>query len=164
MVQQSGNSKPPLDFIYGPTGLVGFKYDNILYLYRRNQMGDVTHIYNTAGTLLAKYDYDAWGNHTVTKMGTNTIGDHNPIRYRGYYYDAETGLYYLQSRYYDPETGRFLSQDDTAYLAPESLTGLNLYAYCNNNPVFMIKRTIKNNNKIKKKQQKLSTYIQKIDH
>ena len=135
LVQQSGNSKPPLDFIYGPTGLVGFKYDNILYLYRRNQMGDVTHIYNTAGTLLAKYEYDAWGNHTVTKMGTNAIGDINPIRYRGYYYDKETGLYYLQSRYYDPETGRFLSQDDTAYLAPESLTGLNLYAYCNNNPV-----------------------------
>ena len=138
LVQQSGNSKPPLDFIYGPTGLVGFKYDNILYLYRRNQMGDVTHIYNTAGTLLAKYDYDAWGNHTVTKMGTNAIGDINPIRYRGYYYDKETGLYYLQSRYYDPETGRFLSQDDTAYLAPESLTGLNLYAYCNNNPVMLI--------------------------
>ena len=126
-------------------------------------MGDVTHIYNTAGTLLAKYEYDAWGNHTVTKMGTNAIGDINPIRYRGYYYDKETGLYYLQSRYYDPETGRFISQDDTAYLAPESLTGLNLYAYCNNNPVFMIKRTIKNNNKIKKKQQKASTYIQKID-
>ena len=128
LVQQSGNSKPPLDFIYGPAGLVGFKYDNILYLYRRNQMGDVTHIYNTAGTRLAKYEYDAWGNHTVTKMGTNTIGDINPIRYRGYYYDTETGLYYLQSRYYDPETGRFISQDDTAYLAPESLTGLNLYA------------------------------------
>jgi RHS repeat-associated protein len=51
-----------------------------------------------------------------------------PIRYRGYYYDAETGLYYLRARYYDPETGRFISQDDVSYLAPEHLSGLNLYA------------------------------------
>ena len=59
----------------------------------------------------------------------------NPIRYRGYYYDAETGLYYLRARYYDPETGRFISQDDISYLAPTHLSGLNLYAYCNDNPV-----------------------------
>ena len=80
------------------------------------------------------YVYDAWGNHQI-KTGANGIGAINPIRYRGYYYDTETGLYYLQSRYYDPETGRFISQDDVSYLAPTHLSGLNLYAYCNDNPV-----------------------------
>ena len=65
----------------------------------------------------------------------NGIGTLNPIRYRGYYYDTETGLYYLRARYYDPETGRFISQDDVSYLAPMHLSGLNLYAYCNDNPV-----------------------------
>ena len=63
------------------------------------------------------------------------IGHINPIRYRGYYYDTETGLYYLRARYYDPETGRFISQDNVSFLDPEHLAGLNLYAYCGNNPV-----------------------------
>ena len=87
---------------------------------------------------------DAWGNHKVLDAaGTeNTsddfIGNINPIRYRGYYYDAEVGLYYLKSRYYDPEVGRFISPDDTEYLDPEKLDGLNLYAYCLNNPVMYV--------------------------
>ena len=87
---------------------------------------------------------DAWGNHKVLDAaGTeNTsddfIGNINPIRYRGYYYDAEVGLYYLKSRYYDPEGGRFISPDDTEYLDPEKLDGLNLYAYCLNNPVMYV--------------------------
>jgi len=59
----------------------------------------------------------------------------NPFRYRGYYYDTESGLYYLNSRYYDPATGRFLNEDAISYLAPKTLGGLNLYAYCYNNPV-----------------------------
>ena len=81
------------------------------------------------------------GNHKVLNPnGTeNTaedfIGNINPIRYRSYYYDVETGWYYLQSRYYDPETCRFISQDDISYLDPETIGGTNLYAYCNNNPV-----------------------------
>ena len=62
-------------------------------------------------------------------------GTFNAIRYRGYYYDVETGLYYLMSRYYDPATGRFLSPDDLSYLDPETINGLNLFAYCGNNPV-----------------------------
>ena len=64
-----------------------------------------------------------------------TLTEKNPFRYRGYYYDEETDLYYLQTRYYDPETGRFISQDDVSYLDPDSINGLNLYAYCGNNPV-----------------------------
>ena len=67
--------------------------------------------------------------------GMYTPLHNNPIRYRGYYYDLETGLYYLNSRYYDPETGRFLNQDLISYLDPETVNGLNLYAYCGNDPV-----------------------------
>ena len=63
------------------------------------------------------------------------IGNRNPFRYRGYFYDVETGLYYLQTRYYDPEVGRFLNMDDISYADPEQFHGLNLYAYCGNNPV-----------------------------
>ena len=63
------------------------------------------------------------------------IGALNPIRYRGYYWDEEIALYYLNARYYDPDVGRFISQDSIKYLAPETLTGINLFAYCLNNPV-----------------------------
>ena len=106
-------------------------------------MGDATHIYTTDGTLVARYAYDAWGNHRiydingneVTKGISDHIGNINPIRYRGYYYDSETELYYLEARYYDPDTGRFISQDDISYLVPNALTGINLYTYCRNNPI-----------------------------
>ena len=65
----------------------------------------------------------------------NNIGNLNPFRYRGYFYDVETGLYYLKSRYYDPEIGRFITIDGIEYLDPKTINGLNLYAYCGNNPV-----------------------------
>ena len=70
--------------------------------------------------------------------GTAHIGHMNAYRYRGYYYDRETGLYYLNTRYYDPETGRFINRDSVAYADASFLNGLNLYAYCNNNPVMHI--------------------------
>ncbi len=88
------------------------------------------------GKVVATYEYDAWGCCTVTCASGSTIGNVNPIRYRGYYYDAETGLYYLNSRYYDPELCRFISADDIAFLGiGDSLTSYNLYAYCLNNPI-----------------------------
>ena len=71
-------------------------------------------------------------------MNTNGIAEKNPIRYRGYYYDTETSLYYLKTRYYDPEVGRFMTIDGIEYLDPETINGLNLYAYCGNNPVMNI--------------------------
>ena len=83
------------------------------------------------------YTYDSWGNYAVVK-NTSGIAELNPFRYRGYYYDTETDLYFLQTRYYDPEIGRFISQDDVSYLDPESINGLNLYAYCSNNPVMRV--------------------------
>ena len=106
-----------------------------------NSLGDVNALYNTNGDLLVKYEYDAWGN-VIAETDANgnaltgtakTWSERNPFRYRGYVYDAETGLYYLQSRYYDPEVGRFLNSDAIANTA-DSL-GFNTYAYCGNNPV-----------------------------
>ena len=93
---------------------------------------------------MAQYVYDAWGNHRILdKNGLDEssdtfIGNVNPIRYRGYYYDTETGLYYLQSRYYDPEVGRFINADEIDYIEPDTLMGCNLYVYCGNNPVSRI--------------------------
>ena len=85
---------------------------------------------------MVTYTYDEWGKIlSVTGTLANTVGQMNPIRYRGYYYDVETGLYYLQSRYYDPETCRFINADDIAYLGMGGLTSYNLFAYCGNNPV-----------------------------
>ncbi len=94
---------------------------------------------------MVEYVYDSWGNHAIVgengETVTEGIGVLNPYRYRGYYYDAETGLYYLQTRYYDPEIGRFISQDSIEYADPETINGLNLYAYCNNNPVMNVDPT-----------------------
>ena len=104
------------------------------YYFQRNLQGDVVAIYNTNGTKVGGYDYDAWGNCSIT-LDTNGIASRNPIRYRGYYFDSETGFYYLNSRYYSPEWRRFISPDDTAYLDPETPNGLNLYCYCNNDPI-----------------------------
>ncbi len=96
-------------------------------------------------TVAANYTYDAWGKLlSITDANGNTItsgiGVINPIRYRGYYYDTETGFYYVSSRYYDPEVGRFISPDTTDVLTatPDQLTDKNLYAYCDNNPVMRV--------------------------
>ena len=84
---------------------------------------------------MVTYTYDEWGKIlSVTGTLANTVGQMNPIRYRGYYYDVETGLYYLQSRYYDPETGRFINADGYASTG-QGVLGTNMYAYCGNNPV-----------------------------
>ena len=96
---------------------------------------------------MVRYRYDAWGNHVVLNPdgseneSSTFIGNINPFRYRGYYYDTETKLYYLKTRYYDPETGRFITIDDVSYLAPDTINGLNLYAYCGNNPVMNVDPT-----------------------
>ena len=109
------------------------------YYFQRNLLGDVIGIYNTGGTKVEGYAYDAWGNYTITSDTTNyDVAVANPIRYRGYYYDANTNLYYLNARYYSPELKRFISPDDTAYLDPETPNGLNLYCYCGNDPVNLV--------------------------
>lgn len=123
-----------IDFVYGSDGIIGFRTGNKNYLYRKNVFGDVTEIYSDNGTLVGKYSYTAFGE-CIVKVNEGGIAEKNPIRYRGYYYDEEMSLYYLKSRYYDPVTGRFITIDDISYIDPETINGLNLYAYCNNNPI-----------------------------
>ena len=107
-------------------------YNGATYYFMKNLQGDVVGVYNSSGTLLGEYVYDAWGKLLNSVSGVLSA---NPFRYRGYYYDSETALYYLNSRYYDPESGRFLNMDGLSYLEPMAFNGLNLYAYCGNNPV-----------------------------
>lgn len=115
------------------------------YYFLTNARGDVELIYGGSGVVLARYTYDSWGNTISIKDGSGeeitdptNIALLNPIRYRGYYYDSETGLYYLQSRYYDPTTCRFVNADDLsmAVCTPGSITySKNTYAYCENSPI-----------------------------
>ena len=136
----TGEEDAEITFVYDGNTVIGMEYTvdglHSYYYFHRNPLGDVVGIYNLAGTLVAKYNYDAWGNCTISSETTDyTIANANPIRYRGYYYDDDTGLYYLNARYYSPKWRRFISPDDTAYLDPESVNGLNLYCYCGNDPV-----------------------------
>ena len=107
------------------------------YYFVCNWRGDVIQIYNASGVLVATYDYDAWGrvSENATDKDTQNIAEINPIRYRGYYYDSETGLYYLKSRYYDPAVKRFLNVDGLVSTSVED-AAKNMFAYCTNNPVF----------------------------
>ena len=123
-------------YFYDESGVAGFEYGGKKYYYQKNLQGDVLGIYDDCGNLLGSYLYDARGK--ILAQSTNNILSVNPFRYRGYYYDTETSLYYLNTRYYDPETGRFISPDSTDYLDPVAINGLNLYAYCGNNPVMYV--------------------------
>ena len=117
----------------------GIRYDRII---RKNLQGDIIGIINAVGMELVSYSYDAWGNILWTEddSGRN-LAELNPYRYRGYYYDTETRLYYLNSRYYDPKVGRFLNADAIDYLRMNGQFNCNLYIYCANNPVNMIDLT-----------------------
>ena len=117
---------------YDDSGVCGMNYDGTDYYFRKNIFGDIIEVFASDGTSVASFVYDAYGK-VLTESGT--MASKVPFRYRGYYYDQETRLYYLQSRYYDPATGRFISPDSIEYLDPAVIHGLNLYAYCGNNPV-----------------------------
>jgi len=133
-ITQDGQIK--IKYEYMMEKLIGFEYNNSKYFYERNIQGDILKIYREEDvSLVAEYVYDAWGNHEVINYTEDKIGNINPFRYRGYYYDTETGLYYCNSRYYNPKWGRWISPDSIEYLDPQSINGLNLYAYCGNNPV-----------------------------
>ena len=112
------------------------------YYFEKNFQGDITGIFNEAGSQVAWYEYDAWGNRVYGAYlsGYSDIFNANPFRYRGYYYDSETGFYYCGSRYYDPVIGRFINPDSTNTLmnTPMAYTDKNLYAYCDNNPVMRV--------------------------
>ena len=102
------------------------------YFYVKNLQGDILKVITATGTEAATYTYDAWGK-LLTSSGD--LADVNPLRYRGYYYDVETGLYYLQSRYYDPETCRFINPDAFATTDADGVLSANMFAYCENNPI-----------------------------
>ena len=134
LAQKSGEDI--LYFLYDETGAaVGFKYNNNLYLYRKNLQGDILAVLNgQTGATEASYTYDAWGR---VISSTGSLAEINPFRYRGYYYDSETGFYYVSSRYYDPEIGRWINADNVIAGVGGDLKGYNLFAYCFNNPVNM---------------------------
>ena len=133
LAQKTGDTT--MLFFYDSTGKrVGFANGDTLYYYLYNVQGDVIAIMRAAtGQVVARYSYDAWGKCTVTNATGYTVGEKNPFRYRGYYYDTETGLYYLNSRYYNPEFGRFINADttDVLYLPYYHPVQYNLFSYCN---------------------------------
>ena len=140
-VNASGTIVHTKYYIYDHTGIAGMVYDGTTYYFAKNMFGDVVSVHTETGAYAAGYEYDAWGN--ITSGGGSGIGAANPFRYRGYYYDNETGFYYLQSRYYDPEIYRFINADNLELIPSLSqIPGqLNLYAYCNNNPLMYTDET-----------------------
>ncbi|MBQ4112104.1 MAG: RHS repeat-associated core domain-containing protein, partial [Clostridia bacterium] len=112
-------------------------YEFDTFYFEKNLQGDIIAVYNEDGQKALAYTYDAWGNHTTTWVNRtleNMPAVYNPFRYRGYYYDTETQLYYLQSRYYNPAWGRFLNADGLVSTGT-GILGYNMYTYCDNNPV-----------------------------
>ena len=144
--ERIGNQK--LDYSYTSSGqILSVKYTAdvnsnetpVYYYYALNSRGDVVGLYDHEGNLYAKYTYDVWGN-PVSVTNANDVeitsptdfANIQPLRYRSYYYDSDTGFYYLQSRYYDPVTHRFINADRQLN---DDIFGNNLFTYCNNNPV-----------------------------
>ena len=134
--------------MYTEAEIIGFEIEqkNIrsYYIYEKDLEHNIVGLYEMndyCGTRVASYIYDAYGNHKVLdknkeeNKAKDFIGNMNPIRYKGYYYDIETQLFYCNSRYYNPEWGRWISPDSIEYLDPESINGLNLYCYCMNDPI-----------------------------
>ena len=128
-----------LDFIYDESGKpFALKYSTDgatfdTYYYVLNLQGDVVKLIQANGHIVAQYTYDAWGN--VSSSGR--LAEINPLRYRGYYYDSETGFYYLQSRYYDPANRRFINADSYQSTG-QGFIGTNMFAYCNNSPILFV--------------------------
>ena len=132
VIRQAGGGKT-IDFVYDENNQpLAMKYNNTLYYYVLNAQGDVVRIVDGSRSVVASYTYDPWGK-IISSSGT--LADINPLRYRGYYYDSETGFYYLQSRYYDPEIGRFINADSYASTDATGLLSTNMFAYCENDPV-----------------------------
>ncbi len=143
-VSNLDQSEVNLVYQYDASGaIIGFTYypysgTATQYFFGKNARGDVICIYDANGTTVARYNYDAWGACTIAYDNTSIgIANINPIRYRSYYYDAESGWYYLNSRYYDPQVGRFLNVDGIIG-ANGGIMGYNMFAYCDNNPVMYV--------------------------
>jgi len=144
-----------LVFLYDENGApIGMKYRTSAYtedvfdcfFFEKNLQGDIIAVYNSSGTPICTYKYDAWGAFTttvtsgVTTLERSIANTYNPFRYRGYFYDVESGYYYLQSRYYNPNWGRFLNADGYVTTG-QGILSYNMYAYCNNNPVMCVDKS-----------------------
>ena len=127
-----------IEYNYDINGkIIGFNLDGDKYYFIKNLFGDILKVVDENYNIYAEYQYDIWGNCNIIS-NINNIANINPIRYRGYYYDNETNLYYLNSRYYDSFTHRFISIDSIEYMDFDTLGGLNLWTYCNNNPIMYV--------------------------
>jgi RHS repeat-associated protein len=155
-----------LTFQYDTEGHpLGFTYNGTQYLYMVDVQGNVFGLANSDGTAIGQYDYDEWGNPTDSYTAENATTaevaafNANPLRYRGYYYDSETGYYYLQSRYYDPSICRFINADlpEYAQQSKEEPIGLNIFAYCCNDAVNYV-----DNNGFNRNTSKRNKYIYTI--
>ena len=114
---------------------IAFSYNGKMFYYVKNVQGDVVKILDEEGVSYASYVYDSWGN-ILEEKGEPILSRLNPLRYRGYVYDEDTAMYYLQTRYYDPTTGRFINADDTEFISSSGTAiGDNIFIYCENNPV-----------------------------
>ena len=141
--QTWSNGQKELYFVYDDSNqpyLIAYRSSPnatpLFYFYILNQQGDVVAIANGGGNIVCRYSYDPWGTVSVGEDSSACqIGTLNPLRYRGYYYDTETGLYYLLSRYYDPAIGRFVNADSFATTDANGFLSCNMFAYCENNPV-----------------------------
>lgn len=127
--------------------LIGFKYNNTLYYYIKNVQNDIIAITDSNNDIIAKYEYDSWGNvisikdnNDIDITNPNHIAFINPFRYRSYYYDSETNLYYLNSRYYSPAFGRFINADGIIN-SNDDILSYNLFIYSANNPINIIDNT-----------------------
>ena len=142
-VRTDGTVTSVLDFIYDESGKPFALVDQLsaqpnTYYYVLTLQGDVVKLVTESGAVAASYEYDAWGN-ILSQSGS--MAEKNPLRYRGYYYDSETGFYYLQSRYYDPATRRFINADAVVTTNINSVTSCNMFAYCGNNPIMCVDET-----------------------
>jgi len=136
LVRQEGPGGA-LRFVYDAAGKPWYMENGTDYFFEYNAQGDVVALLNSGGQRVVEYRYDAWGKIlSITGSMAATLGVQNPFRYRGYVYDEETGWYYLKTRYYDPTLRRFISSD-ALMSTGQGLLGLNMYAYCNNNPANM---------------------------
>ena len=135
------NNTDNIYFQYNNNTPIGFVLNDVQYFYITNLSGDIVGITDSSGNLIAEYSYDEWGKLlSITPAEENnaeqlSIAQTNPLRYRGYYYDNESGLYYLQSRYYSPDLCRFISADGFDYLNASAELNMNAYIYCWNCPV-----------------------------
>ena len=141
-----------MQYVYDESGSpIGINYRTNAYAanvfdvfyFEKNLQGDIVAIYNDSGTRIGTYTYDAWGNFIIsttsgiTSLENSIVRTYNPFRYRGYYYDKDIGMYYLQSRYYNPQWGRFVNAD--GYISTGTgFLGYNMFTYCNNNPVMNV--------------------------